>query len=53
MTVELPRPDQPEPKAAVDHSVHSSADPIDQMSEGYPEEEGDSDEDAWSMTGRE
>ena len=53
MTVELPKPDQPEPKAAMDHSVHSSADPIDQMSEGYPEEEGDSDEDAWSMTGGE
>ena len=53
ITMELPRPDQPGPKAAVDHSVHSSADPIDQMSEGYPEDEGDSDEDAWSMTGRE
>jgi len=53
ITMELPRPDQPGPKAALDHSVHSSADPIDQMSEGYPEDEGDSDEDAWSMTGRE
>ena len=53
ITMELPRPDQPGPKAAADHSVHSSADPIDQMSEGYPEDEGDSDEDAWSMTGRE
>jgi len=53
MTIELPRQDQPAPKSASDHSVHASEDPIDQMSEGYPEEEGDSDEDAWSLTGRE
>lgn len=53
ITMELPRPDQPAPKPAVDHSVHSSEDPIDQMSEGYPEEEADSDEDAWGLTGRE
>jgi S-DNA-T family DNA segregation ATPase FtsK/SpoIIIE len=53
MTMELPRPDQPAPKSASDHSVHASKDPIDQMSEGYPEDEGDSDEDAWSLTGRE
>ncbi|MDA9787017.1 cell division protein FtsK, partial [Pontimonas sp.] len=53
ITMELPRPDRPAPKSAADHSVHASADPIDQMSEGYPEDEGDSDEDAWSLTGRE
>ena len=53
MTMELPKPDQPAPKSAADHSVHASEDPIDQMSEGYPEDEGDSDEDAWSLTGRE
>jgi S-DNA-T family DNA segregation ATPase FtsK/SpoIIIE len=53
MTMELPRVDQPAPKPAVDHSVHSLEDPIDQMSEGYPEEEGDFDEDAWRLTGRE
>jgi S-DNA-T family DNA segregation ATPase FtsK/SpoIIIE len=53
ITMELPRPDQPAPKSALDHSVHASEDPIDQMSEGYPEDEGDSDEDAWGLTGRE
>ena len=53
MTMELPRQDQPAPKPAVDHSVHSSEDPIDQMTQGYPEDEGDSDEDAWRLTGRE
>lgn len=53
ITMELPRHDQPAPKSASEHSVHASEDPIDQMSEGYPEEEGDSDEDAWSLTGRE
>ena len=53
MTMELPRQDQPAPRPAVDHSVHSSEDPLDQMTQGYPEVEGDSDEDAWRLTGRE
>jgi DNA segregation ATPase FtsK/SpoIIIE, S-DNA-T family len=42
----------PTPKSATDHSVHYSDDPIDQMTTGYPEVEGESDDDAWSLTGR-
>ena len=30
----------------------SSEDPVDDMTRGYPEVEGDSDEDAWGLTGR-
>lgn len=42
----------PAPKSATEHSVHYSDDPVDQMTQGYPEVEGESDDDAWSLTGR-
>jgi S-DNA-T family DNA segregation ATPase FtsK/SpoIIIE len=53
LTQEIPRGMEPKPKPAVDHSVHSSEDPIDQMTQGYPEVSSEGDEDAWSLTGRE
>jgi S-DNA-T family DNA segregation ATPase FtsK/SpoIIIE len=53
ITVEIPAPETPSPKSATDHSVHYSEDPVDSMSEGYPEVEGESGEDAWRLTGRE
>ena len=52
VTQELPAADVPAPKSASEHSVHLSEDPIDSMLEGYPEEEAESDEDAWRLTGR-
>ena len=52
ITQELPPVDVPAPKSATEHSVHLSDDPIDAMLEGYPEEEAESDEDAWRLTGR-
>jgi S-DNA-T family DNA segregation ATPase FtsK/SpoIIIE len=52
LTQEIVPSDLPSPKAAVDHSVHTEEDPIDQMTKGYPEVEGDPDQDAWSLTGR-
>jgi S-DNA-T family DNA segregation ATPase FtsK/SpoIIIE len=30
----------------------AGSDPVDDMTRGYPEVEGDSDEDAWGLTGR-
>ena len=53
LTQEIPPQDLPAPKPSSDHSAHYLEDPIDAMTEGYPEEPGDSDEDAWSLTGRE
>ena len=53
LTQEIPRGMEPAPKPAVDHSVHASEDPIDQMTQGYPEVSSEGDEDAWSLTGRE
>ena len=46
--------DPPSAAAAppVDAAV-SAADPVDAMTRGYPEEQASSDEDAWSLTGRE
>jgi S-DNA-T family DNA segregation ATPase FtsK/SpoIIIE len=32
--------------------VHYADDPIDEMTQGYPEVEGNSDDDAWRLTGR-
>jgi S-DNA-T family DNA segregation ATPase FtsK/SpoIIIE len=52
LTQEIPAVELPSPKAALDHSVHSEEDPIDQMTSGYPEVEGDPEEDAWSLTGK-
>jgi S-DNA-T family DNA segregation ATPase FtsK/SpoIIIE len=54
LTQEILPEDIPAPKSAVDHSVHSAEDPIDEMTKGYPEVEGDSDDDddAWRLTGR-
>ena len=41
----------PEHAAQRDHSEQH--DPVEEMTSGYDEEEGDSDEDAWKLTGRE
>lgn len=53
LTQEIPRGGEPAPKPAIDHSVHASEDPIDRMTEGYPEVTSEPDEDAWGLTGRE
>jgi len=53
LTQEIPRGVEPAPKPAIDHSVHASEDPIDRMTEGYPEVTSEPDEDAWGLTGRE
>jgi S-DNA-T family DNA segregation ATPase FtsK/SpoIIIE len=52
LTQEILPQDLPAPKSAVDHSVHYADDPIDEMTKGYPEVEGESDDDAWRLTGR-
>jgi S-DNA-T family DNA segregation ATPase FtsK/SpoIIIE len=53
LTQEIPPQDLPAPKPSTDHSAHYAEDPVDAMTAGYPEESGDSDEDAWKLTGRE
>jgi S-DNA-T family DNA segregation ATPase FtsK/SpoIIIE len=53
LTQEIPPQDLPAPKPSTDHSAHYAEDPVDGMTAGYPEELGDSDEDAWKLTGRE
>ena len=53
LTQEIPPQDLPAPKASTEHSAHYANDPVDEMTAGYPEEPGESDEDAWSLTGRE
>ena len=52
VTQEISPVSLPSPKAAAEHSVHLEEDPIDPGPSGYPEQEGDPDEDAWSLTGR-
>jgi S-DNA-T family DNA segregation ATPase FtsK/SpoIIIE len=52
LTQEILPVDVPAPKSAGDHSVHYADDPIDEMTQGYPEVEGNSDDDAWRLTGR-
>lgn len=52
LTQEILPHDIPAPKSATDHLVHYSEDPIDQMTQGYPEVEGEPDDDAWRLTGR-
>ena len=53
LTQEIPPQDLPTPKPSTDHSAHHVEDPVDAMTAGYPEELGDSDEDAWKLTDRE
>jgi len=53
LTQEIPAAQLPTPKSSMEHSVHYQDDPIDSMTAGYPEEPGEPDEDAWSLTGRE
>jgi S-DNA-T family DNA segregation ATPase FtsK/SpoIIIE len=52
LTQEILPDELPTPKSATDHSVHYSEDPIDEMTQGYPEVEAESDDDAWRLTGR-
>jgi len=53
LTAEIPPIDTPSPKSARDHSAHYQGDPVEQMTQGYPEVTGEDDEDAWNLTGRE
>lgn len=53
LTQEILSSELPVPKSAADHSVHYSDDPIDEMTQGYPEVQGESEDDAWRLTGRE
>jgi len=52
-TQEIPRVDHPAPKSAGDHYAHDQDDPIDAMTQGYPEITDEGGEDAWNLTGRE
>jgi S-DNA-T family DNA segregation ATPase FtsK/SpoIIIE len=51
-TQEIPRVDHPAPKSAGDHYAHDQDDPIDAMTQGYPEITDEGGEDAWNLTGR-
>ena len=44
---------QPEPEHAAQRDHSEQHDPVEEMTSGYDEVEGDSDEDAWKLTGRE
>ncbi|MFC5501369.1 DNA translocase FtsK [Lysinimonas soli] len=50
-----PRPSAPSgsPQSAGQQAGGLASDPVADMTSGYPEEEGSSDEDAWRLTGRE
>ncbi|NII40304.1 S-DNA-T family DNA segregation ATPase FtsK/SpoIIIE [Curtobacterium flaccumfaciens] len=50
---EPPAPAAPAPSAAAEPDDRYGNDPVAGMTRGYDEEEGDTDEDAWGLTGRE